>query len=187
MDMKLIFFLLIASGLLLFSCKQNADEGSIITKRIQYDVNIKSPEPDLDWWVQNIEGSNRELLIKTIFEKVSEGKVVAYDFLTGKPYTIDEIKRMMRQVDTISYESANPPYELRDTVIVKELRASDITRLRFLEEWYMNPKTLDFNKKIAGICPLIEKYSDSGELRGYSPLFWVFFDKKYPAELKLSN
>jgi hypothetical protein len=48
----------------------------------------------------------------------------------------------------------------------------------------MNDKTLAFTKKVAGICPLVERRTDSGELRGYKPLFWVFFDDKYPAELE---
>jgi hypothetical protein len=48
----------------------------------------------------------------------------------------------------------------------------------------MNDKTLAMSKKVMGICPLEERRSDSGELRGYKPLFWVFFDKRYPAELE---
>jgi hypothetical protein len=69
-------------------------------------------------------------------------------------------------------------------VLVTEIRMDDITKLRFLEEWRMNDKTLEFNKKVLGICPLVERHTDSGELRGYKPLFWVFFDDKYPAELQ---
>jgi hypothetical protein len=48
----------------------------------------------------------------------------------------------------------------------------------------MNSKTLAFTKKVAGLCPMVERHSDSGELLGYKPLFWVFFDDKYPAELQ---
>jgi len=81
-------------------------------------------------------------------------------------------------------ESPIPPYDMIDTVLVTEIRLSDIKRLRFLEEWSMDNKTLAFTKKVAGICPMVERHSETGELLGYKPLFWVFFDDKYPAELQ---
>ena len=167
------------------SCKNGMDEGkNVVTKRIQYDVSIRNTDPEMDWWVQNIEGSNRDKLVKDIIEKVTSGDVKAYDFLTCKLFSPDEIKRMMKRVDTISVERSTPPYDLVDTIMVTEIRVNDITKLRFLEEWSMNDKTLAFTKKVAGICPMVERLTDSGELRGYKPLFWVFFDEKYPAELE---
>jgi len=178
-------FLLMAFVIFAPSCQSGDGAGkNVVTKRIQYDVSIRNAEPDMDWWVQNIEGSNREKLVKDIIQQVTSGKVKAYDFLTCKPYDADEIKRMMKRIDTISVERSTPPYDLVDTVLVTEIRLSDITKLRFLEEWSMNDKTLAFSKKVAGICPMVERRTDSDELRGYKPLFWVFFDEKYPAELE---
>jgi len=181
----LIIFML-ALGIISFSCGTKNEAGkNVVTKRIQYDVSIRNTEPDMDWWVQNIEGSEREKLVKDIIQQVTNGQVKAYDFLSGKPFSIEEIKSMMKRIDTISVERSTPPYDLVDTVLVTEIRLSDISKLRFLEEWSMNEKTLAFSKKIAGICPMAERLGDSGELRGYKPLFWVFFDDKYPAELEL--
>jgi hypothetical protein len=167
------------------SCQKGGDAGkNVVTKRIQYDVSIKNADPEMEWWVQNIEGSNRDKLVKDIINQVTTGEVKAYDFMTCKPFTTEEIKGMMKRVDSISVERATPPYDLVDTVMITEIRLSDITKLRFLEEWSMNDKTLAFSKKVAGICPMVERRTDSGELRGYKPLFWVFFDDKYPAELQ---
>jgi len=167
------------------SCTNGSDAGkNVVTKRIQYDVSIRNTDPEMDWWVQNIEGGSREKLVRDIITKVTSGEVKAYDFLTCKPFSANEIKSMMKRVDTISVERSAPPYDLVDTVLVTEIRLSDITKLRFLEEWSMNDKTLALTKKVAGICPLAERLTDSGELRGYKPLFWVFFDDKYPAELE---
>ena len=183
------FLLLVLISVLLIlspSCRNGADSGkNVITKRIQYDVSIRNTDPDMDWWVQNIEGSNREKLVKSIMDQVTAGEVKAYDFLTCKPFSAEEIKSMMKRIDTISVERSTPPYDLVDTVLVTEIRLSDITKLRFLEEWTMDDKRLAFTKKVAGICPLAERLTDSGELRGYKPLFWVFFDDKYPAELEV--
>ncbi len=186
MNKFLLIILMLTFSMFTFSCRNGSDAGkNIVTKRIQYDVQIRNSDLDMNWWVQNIEGSSREKLLKNIITQVTSGEVKAYDFLTCKPFTADEIKSMMKRVDTISVERSTPPYDLVDTVLVTEIRLSDITRLRFLEEWSMDNKTLVFTKKVAGICPLVERLTDSGELRGYKPLFWVFFDDKYPAELEL--
>jgi gliding motility associated protien GldN len=34
--------------------------------------------------------------------------------------------------------------------------------------------------RIIGICPLKESVSESGEVRGYQPLFWVYFPEARP-------
>lgn len=185
MNKFLAIVLIVAFSMFTTSCRNGADASeNIVTKRIQYDVSIRNADPEMDWWIQNIEGSNREKLVKDIIAQVTNGEVKAYDFLTCKPFTADEIKSMMKRTDSISVERSTPPYDLVDTVLVTEIRLSDITKLRFLEEWSMNEKTLAFTKKVAGICPLAERLNDSGELRGYKPLFWVFFDDKYPTELE---
>jgi hypothetical protein len=177
--------LILAYGMFVSSCQNRGEsEKNMVTKRIQYDVSIRNSIPDMDWWVQNIEGSSREKLLKDIIKQVTEGKVKAYDFLSYRPYSADEVKNMMKRIDTISVERSTPPYDLIDTVMISEIRLSDITKLRFLEEWYMNEKTLAFTKKVAAICPMVERLNDSGDIRGYKPLFWVFFDNKYPGELE---
>jgi hypothetical protein len=167
------------------ACSRKDDNSTnVVTKRIQYDVSIKTPDPEFDWWVQNIEGEKRETLIQHIMTAVSEGRVKAYDFMSNQQLSGSDISLMLHRVDSISLERADPPHELYDTVITKDLKLADITRLRFLEEWRMDEKTLSFSKKVTGICPLLEVYAADGELRGYKPLFWVFFDDQYPEKFK---
>ena len=185
MNKFLLMVVILAFSMIMSSCRNSEDAGkNIVTKRIQYDVSIHNTDSEMDWWVQNIEGSNREKLVKDILARVTSGEVKAYDFLSCKLFTVAEIKSMMKRVDTISVERSMPPYDLVDTVLITEIRLGDITKLRFMEEWRMNEKSLAFTKKIAGICPLVERRTDSGELRGFKPLFWVFLDDKYPAALE---
>ncbi|HPT14107.1 MAG TPA: hypothetical protein PK796_04900 [Bacteroidales bacterium] len=186
--MKMMFRLLLPAILLaaiVIGCNKQRDNKSLVTKRIQYDVPIKSPDPDNDWWVQNIEGQDREKLVKNIMQSALDGKVKAYDFFTNELLSPEQLKSIMKRSDTITLERAEPPHSLYDTVLTQELNTRDITRLRFLEEWKMDEKSLHITKEVAGVCPLIARYGDDGELRGYMPLFWVFFDDKYPGELKL--
>lgn len=156
-----------------------------LTERIQYDVLIKTPDPDLDWWTQNIEGSKRETFVKTILDLAYNGKVKAYsgDYL----YTLmtpEEVKAIENSTDTITVQNPDDPSKSYDTIIKNELDIQTITKVRFLEEWYLDEKNNSFDKKVCGVMLLRENYGDSLELRGYTPLFWIFFDDAYPAKLK---
>ncbi len=180
----IVYGLFLLMLLIFAGCGKSDVKSSLVTERIQYDVTIKSPDPEYDWWVQNLEGAKREGLLADIFGSVSGGKVKAYDFFSNKLLTPDEVKKILRRTDTVAVERPDPPHELVDTVLVHELSMKEISRLRFLEEWQMDHQTLAFTKKVVGICPLVEVYAESGELRGYKPLFWVFFDERYPGILK---
>lgn len=184
---KKFFFFLLAPAFIAFACAKSNNADKNITKRIQYDVVIEKPQPDYDWWVQNIDGQMRELTLKNIMQQALDGNVKIYDFFSYKPIKPADLKKIIREVDTISVESPEPPHNLVDSVMVKELKISDIKKLRFLEEWYMNEKTLVFTKKVLAICPMVEKHDEKGEIFGYQPLFWVFFDKKYPKEFTMSE
>lgn len=182
MKRNLLFFALI---LALNACKTDSvSDKNKVTKRILYDVAIVNKDQDFDWWVQNIEGAQREKLISDIFSAVESGKVQAFDYITNKPLSKNEINVLLKRTDTISFESPTPPYEIIDSVITTELNKKDIEKLRFLEEWYMDNSTLAFSKKVVGICPMIAKYGDQSEFRGYMPLFWIFFDEKYPEAIR---
>jgi hypothetical protein len=67
-------------------------------------------------------------------------------------------------------------------VIEQKLDPRLITRIRFLEEWSVDKKHFRIVKNVLGIAPLMENYSETGELRGYMPLFWIYIDKRYPIE-----
>ena len=163
----------------LVSCHKSENNKKIITERIQYDVLIKSPDADMDWWIQNIEGAKREELVKMILDKVYEGKIQAYDYL-NKPITAEEVKNIGKRNDTLLMPSMEPPYEDSLVIINESLKVNDITKLRFLEEWSIDEKTLMIEKRLLGLSLVKEDFDANGELRGYKPLFWIYFDKKYP-------
>lgn len=169
--------------LLQFSCKQSENDKLTVTHRIQYDVTIKSPDTGFDWWVQNIEGVNREAFVSLLLENAYKGKIKTYDAFNYNPIAPAAVKNIGRQSDTLRIQRAEPPYTYYDTVIVRELSIHDITRIRFLEEWKMNKKSMQIRKEVLGIAPLLESYDEQGHLRGYQPMFWFFFDKDYPEKL----
>ena len=163
-----------------FSCQQpDREHGTLIVERIQYDVTIKSPDVDYDWWVQNIEGRSREALIRRVLEAAGKGEVQAYNYFNN-PLTAEQVKSIGYRRDTLTFQRAYPPYELFDTIVEEKIEIRDITRFRFLEEWYFNDKTLEIEKKVLGIAPVVRRYDENGNLRGHMPLFWVYLDDRYP-------
>ena len=182
--MKKFVFVLITLGsfAVLISC--GGKKGEILTDRIQYDVTIKSPETDLEWWVQNLEGPKREKFVQSIIDAARSGKVEVYDVMTGKLMTAEEVKARGTRTELLTLQRAAEPYESYDSLITRELQLSDISRVRFLEEWYLNEDNGAITKKLIGMCPLVESYTETGELRGHQPLFWLSYVKKFPLETK---
>ncbi|MBE0663256.1 MAG: hypothetical protein IH597_12425 [Bacteroidales bacterium] len=171
-------------GVLLTACQSKQKDSWAVTQRIQYDVTIKSPDADFDWWVQNIEGMNREAFITELLNAAYQGNVKAYDVFLLNEMTADQVKNIGRRSDTLRLQRPVPPHNFRDTIINKELSIHEITRIRFLEEWNLNKENMQINKEVMGIAPLLESYDENGNLRGYQPMFWIFFDNKYPEALR---
>ncbi|MFC2110936.1 hypothetical protein ACFLQ5_00635 [Bacteroidota bacterium] len=171
----------------LFSCKNESSTNeidnnkSVITERIQYDVFIKSPYPnDTDWWKENIEGIKREAFVKKIMEAAYKGKVQAYTYWDNEAISGEKLQELINPKDTIELISSENPYEMIDTIVDNKLDFNQITKIRFLEEWYINEKTMEITKKVVGICPVVPNYDTEGEFRGNKPLFWLYLDDKYP-------
>jgi len=138
----------------------------------------------MDWWVQNLEGMKREEFIKDFLEAAFSGKVPAYDAFSYTRLNPNQIRGIGSRNDTIRLQRTEPPYGYYDTVVSKSMSIHDITRLRFIEEWQVNPENMLITKKVLGIAPMLENYDETGAFRGYQPMFWIFYDSRYPDALQ---
>jgi hypothetical protein len=106
------------------------------------------------------------------------------------PMTGEELDRSVNRVDTIRLIRPTPPYNDFDSVISEKLDPDSLRVIRFVEEWYIDPGTMYFVKKVIGIALLQEDYdADTGEFMGWRRLFdiyfndiWQPFDKKVVIE-----
>ena len=48
------------------------------------------------------------------------------------------------------------------------------------EDWFLDKQRSVLDVRLLGLCPLKEKVSESGEVLGYSPLFWIYFPEARP-------
>ncbi len=155
---------------------------TLVTKRIQYNVFIKNIDTITnDWWVNNIEASKRKTFIDMLISAAYSKKIKTYDYFNTQ-LSLKDVNSIFTHTDSITLQKIKPPYEYYDTVIVQQINTEDIIRIKFIEKWYINEKTLEIEKDILGISPAIIIYNDDGGLRGYKPLFWLYFDKKYPVK-----
>lgn len=175
--MKKAIFPILISGIVvsLSFCtqKEAEDNRTLITKKIQYDVPIMNPDASHDWWVRNIEGSDREALLDNIFDKVLSGEIQAYDYF-NEPLSVKDIERIMSDTTMAVLQRPYPPYAEYDTTIIYTIERSDVTLLRFLEEWKYDENNLQIDKKVFGISPVIEMNVNG--MMVTRPLFWVYMD-----------
>ncbi len=176
--------LLFLSFALLLSCKEQTKQNETAqpatkeagwTKPMIYAVDAPTTYFDD---VDDQDFSEYSKLVAEIFEAVYAGKLQAYHFIDGTPLSIDDVKKAGQLVDTMFVDNPNPPFEQQMKIVVSDL-SQDIVSLKVKETWHLNKETMQLEKKVLGVAPRIPIYNmQTGELRGYTPLFWVFFDKQ---------
>jgi len=151
---------------------------NVITEKIMYDVTIKTPETDGEWWRNNIEPSQREKFINALIDEVISGKRVAYDYLSDTvKLDKEELNRIVgTKYDTVFVENPANANDIKKVPVTTTFDRKSITKIRFMEQWIITGS--GFDKKVIAISPLKEVYdNNTGELRGQTPLFWIFFNK----------
>lgn len=176
---KLFLFISIVFLITLAACNRNLYKKEILAEKIQYDVLVVSNDPQLDWWINNIEGSKREPFLKRIMEAAEKGEVRVYDYF-NRPLTPQQLPAQC--IDTIyrTLVRTYPPYEEYDTMTINEVTYRDITKIRFLEEWTWKPGNVEIEKKVIAIGPIVQR-----EIAGQSftqLLFWIYLDDRCPAK-----
>ena len=172
-------FISVFSLIILIGCAGDEKEQQVLAERIQYDVPVVGDNMQLDWWINNIEGSKREPFLQRIVEAAEKGEVKVYDYFNS-PLTPAQV--MAAGSDTI-YQTllrAFPPYEEYDTMIIRAISYRDISKIRFLEEWKWDPASLEMEKKVLAIGPVVQK-EIAGE-KFNQLLFWIYFDEGMPGK-----
>jgi hypothetical protein len=131
--------------------------------------------------------------MKLLIDKATNEGISCYTFdenpVWDSPLSGKELYGRLYTTDTLNLVRNGIMY---DTIIVHGINASAFRTLRFMEEWYFDEGTLQITKKVIGVCPVIEVYTDNGEFRGYKPLFWTYFSDVWmpfnrKANVKVAN
>ncbi|MCK6649005.1 MAG: gliding motility protein GldN [Bacteroidia bacterium] len=114
----------------------------------------------------------------------------AFDDEFKNPMTKAEIRSVLIHWDsTHQTENVENPGEMIVSPMKTEITAGDVRQYWIKEDWFFDRQRSVMECRIIGICPLVEKKSESGEVVGLRPLFWIYFPeaRSYLAKAAVFN
>lgn len=112
---------------------------------------------------------------------VDEGTLTVYADEDFKfPFTVEELKVKLTVNDTLTVPNPMDPDYDTTIIVSKDFDPADVMYYWVVEDWFFDNKRSVLEKRIIGIAPLREKYTQdplTGEriLQGKELLFWVYF------------
>ena len=129
---------------------------------------------------------------KSLFDVLKDGAIVdgtitafgsaAIDDEFRYDMTKSEIEGMLVKWDsTATTEDPNNPGTFIQAPTKNEIATINVWQYWVKEDWFFDKQRSVFDVRIIGLCPLIEKKTESGESTGAStPLFWIYFPEARP-------
>ena len=123
---------------------------------------------------------------KSLFDVIRQGLLVdgsitAYDagpLLTDdefkKPLLATELKDMFTRMDT-QYTESLTTGDMEMVVQEINLESRDIKMYKVKEDWIFDKQRSTMDIRIIGLAPMVEKRGEDGEVRGYAPMFWLYY------------
>lgn len=94
--------------------------------------------------------------------------------------TKEEVSRLLVSWDSTEVENVNNPGEYIKVPVKKEITAGNVCQYWIKEDWFFDRQRSVMESRIIGICPLVQKISESGDVVGVKPLFWIYFPNARP-------
>jgi gliding motility associated protien GldN len=96
--------------------------------------------------------------------------------------TKSEIESMLVKWDsTAQTEDPNNPGTMISAPTKIEITTDKVWQYWVKEDWFFDKQRSVLDVRIIGLCPLVEKKTESGESTGAStPLFWIYFPEARP-------
>jgi gliding motility associated protien GldN len=123
---------------------------------------------------------------KSLFDVIKQGLLVdgsitAYDagpLLTDdefrKPLLAGELKDIFTRVDTV-YTEDLATGEMVPSIQETVLESRDIKMYKIKEDWIFDKQRSSMDIRILGLAPMREVRGEDGEVRGYAPIFWLYY------------
>jgi gliding motility associated protien GldN len=118
---------------------------------------------------------------------VNNGTITCFDqALTDDEFRYDmtksEIEGMLVSWDSTNQtEDPSNPGQYISAPLKKEITTAQVWKYWVKEDWFFDKQRSVLDVRIIGLCPLIEKKTETGEATGADkPLFWVYFPEARP-------
>lgn len=129
---------------------------------------------------------------KSLFDVIKDaamidGTITCFDQpLTDDEFRFDmtksEIEGLLTKWDSAAQaEDPNNPGTYISAPTKNDITTAQVWKYWVKEDWFFDKQRSVLDVRIIGLCPLIEKLSETGEhLGGDKPLFWVYFPEARP-------
>jgi gliding motility associated protien GldN len=123
---------------------------------------------------------------KSLFDVIKTALIAGEIFAFDNPAMDDEFRVKMSKAaiegtfvswdSTNQTEDPNNPGTFILAPLKTELNSNNVKAYWMKEDWFFDKQRSVMDVRILGLCPMKEKADPStGEIIGYSPLFWVYF------------
>lgn len=117
-------------------------------------------------------------LVQLILNAMKEGSLTVYDVMNDEfttPLSYSSTKNFGSWTDTIWVENPDT-YVMEPKPVVYDFDPATVKEFRIKEVWFFDKQRSQLDVRILGICPVAENLDPvTGEVRGMSPMFWVYF------------
>ncbi len=136
--------------------------------QVESKTNIIKPEGfQEEYWASINKNVDYDKIFNVLVDAVLKGKKQAYDIITDRPLTINEVKQTMGL--------NNDPEDLT----AERITVKDLSALRMRESWIFNEKDFSLEKKVKRIDLLLKKIDPTtGEYLGDRALFYVKLEEE---------
>lgn len=128
--------------------------------------------------------NGRKCLIDVIKTSLLSGELTAYsqpaffDDFTSPPLTKSEIEQMFTKIDTTYVDDGTGTQVATPTKT--DIGCEQIKQYMLKEDWFFDKQRSVMDVRIIGICPMQEKFTETGEFKGYEKMFWLYFPETRP-------
>jgi len=145
------------------------DDLTGFTKEFEYAIDATGMfHPDLT----DEDFSDVSALMVNLLNDVLAGKLTALDPITEEPMALADVRAKVFFTDTVYYEDPNTGRTVSEPVSRDFGR--EFHSVKFREQWRYAPDGAVIERRVTAVAPRIPVYSStSGEVRGYTSLFWV--------------
>lgn len=124
--------------------------------------------------------ADRKALFDVLKDGLLSGEILGFDnaAMTDEfiiPMTASQVQAKMCRIDVREIEDPNNPGVMIPDTVKKCWEPSDVKQYWIKEEVFLDKQRGVMETRIIGLCPLVEKVSESGDVVGMMPLFWVYF------------
>lgn len=134
------------------------NSASVIADSIMYITNVINPDPSEEYYMKDwLGGAKIEILANHIFKAVYDGKLKAYNYISGEEMTIEQIKELD-----------------------KEYKREHIGQILFTEDWYFDENELKMYKQVNSIMLAYFKYDEEGNIFGNKDGIRVYLNGTKP-------